>query len=169
MNRIIVTIISFVAFVSIACLPVSAAEKIWVNATGAKLKAEKKASAETVAELPIGTELRVLSFEKPWYEVSTAKGEKGWVYRGKVSDTAPEKSKDGDDLIGDLAESRIKAGSIDDSRSVRGLSPEAQEYAKSTGTPQDCQNALDEVLSLRVAGKEIETFLQKGKIGEYAE
>ena len=168
MNRII-TLFSVIAFFAGTCLPALAAEKIWVNASGAKLKAERKSSYETIAKLPIGTKLKVLSFENRWYEVSTAKDEKGWIYRGKVSDTPPEKSGEGDDLIGDLAESRIKADSIDDSRSVRGLSPEAKEYAKSTGTPQECQQALDDVLALRISGKEIETFLQGGKIGEYAE
>lgn len=167
MNRTM-AILSLIAFISAVCLPVAAVEKLWVNASDAKLKAERKSSSETVAKLPIGTELKVLSFEKRWYEVSTKDG-KGWIYRGKVSDTPPEESEGGDGLIGDLADSRIKADSIDDSRSVRGLSPEAKEYAKSAGTPKECQDALDEVLALQISGKDIEIFLKGGKIGEYAE
>ena len=54
-----------------------AGEKVWVSAKGAKLKADKKASAKTIKTLPMGTGLKVLDFQKRWYKVSTNELETG--------------------------------------------------------------------------------------------
>lgn len=164
MHRIIIPVI-LLAFCATAF---SAPEKLWVSSSGAKLKAERKASSETVAKLPVGTELKVISYKKKWYEVSTDSGKKGWIYRGKVSDTPPEAEED-DGMLGELAQSGIKADAADDSRSIRGLSPEAKEYADSTGTKEQYRKALEEVLARKTAQKDVERFLKDGKIGEFAE
>ena len=72
-------------------------------------------------------------------------------------------------LLGSLSGSDINADAADSSRSIRGLSPEAKEYAKSTGTHQQSQDALDSVILRKVKEQEIDQFLKQGKIGEYAE
>jgi len=48
------------------------------------------------------------------------------------------------------------------------LSKETEQYAKNRGTPISYQRALDEMLLLTVTEKELEVFLQKGKIGEFS-
>ena len=58
---------------------------LWVTSKGAKLKAENKASSNTITQLAIGTKLDVTSSIGKWYQVSTASGVKGWIYQGKVS------------------------------------------------------------------------------------
>lgn len=151
-----------------------AQEKLWVTASGAKLKAENSASAQTVAELALGTELSVISSDGRWYEVSSKSDQKGWIYRGKVSSSPPESTGESKDSTAGLfsalgGESEISADSADTSRSIRGLSPEATEYANKTGTPKQHRKALDKALKIRVNNKQIETFLKNGKIGEYAQ
>ncbi len=150
-------------------------EKIWVFSDGAKLKEDRKASSATIAELPVGAELTVLKYKKRWYEVTTQEDQSGWIYRGKISKEPPEENAEtsGDDsttqLLTSLGGSSVGADETDSARSIRGLSKEAKEYAKRSGTSQQYQDALDQVLALKVTDQEIEQFLKSGKIGEYAE
>jgi len=149
---------------------VIAAEMLWVISEGAKLKEEPSASSETIETLPVGSELSVDSSEGSWYKVTTKSNKTGWIYRGKVSTTQPEgkEEKGGGGLFGALPGSSVQASAADTSRSIRGLSPAAKEYAASTKTPEVYQKALDRVLDLRVTDREIEEFLKEGKIGEYS-
>ena len=147
-----------------------------MSSTNAALKSDKTASSDTVAPLDVGTELTVTEVDGKWYHVKTASGKKGWIYRGKVSDTKPDirsEEKSGDDglggLLGSLTGSGINAESTDSSRSIRGLSPEAEAYADQTGKPKAYRDALDAVLAVKTTDKDIEQFLKNGKIGEYAE
>jgi len=154
------------------CLSFSAAfalESQWVASEGAKLKTDHKASSDTIATLPIGTEVSVLNSEKRWRYIRTPSEQEGWIYRGRLSDSPPEKEAgETENLFGSLAGSGISADESDTGRSIRGLSTETEEYAKKTGTPVSYQKALDRVLAMRVSEKELVVFLKKGKIGEYA-
>jgi len=173
MNRGIIFLIGFLALTIPGNQAISAPKKIWVSTTGAKLKAEKSVSSATIANLPVGTQLTVHALKNRWYLVSTANGKKGWIYRGKVSSEPPKKEGGEQNplgtLIGGLTGSNIRADASDTSRSVRGLSPEAEAYADRTGTPEQYKKALDAVLSTTTSAGEIEQFLKAGKIGEYAE
>ena len=149
---------------------VIAAEMLWVSSEGAKLKMEPSASSDTIEALPVGSELQVDSSEGSWYKVTTKSNHSGWVYRGKVSTAQPEgkEEKGGGGLFGALPGSSVQASSADTSRSIRGLSPAAKEYAAATRTPEVYEKALDRVLDLKVTDREIEEFLREGKIGEYS-
>ncbi len=140
---------------------------VWVSSKGAKLKSESRVSSSTITELPVGTRLTVITSEGKWYKVSTGAGEKGWVYRGKITDTPPEKKEE--DLFGPLLGSDVKVGAADSSRSIRGLSPEAKEYARKKGTSMVYQRALDRVLAMVTNESEIDRFLREGRVGEYAQ
>jgi len=142
--------------------------RMYVSSPTAKLKADKTASSGTIEELPAGTAVTVVTLEGRWYRVSTRSGKKGWIYRGKLSKDAPE-DEEGGDFMGEFSGSSIRADSSDTSRSIRGLSPETQAYAQRTGTPVIYRQSLEEVLSYRVSDRELDVFLRKGKIGEYAE
>jgi len=149
---------------------VIAAERMWVASEGAKLMVEPRASSETVETLAVGSELAVDSAEGSWYKVTTKANKTGWIYRGKVSPTAPEAKDDkggGGGLFGALPGSSVQVNAADTSRSIRGLSPAAKEYAASTRTPGEHQRALDRVLALKATDRDIEEFLREGKIGEY--
>jgi hypothetical protein len=163
----------FVPIVALALMvagAVMAGEMLWVVSEGAKLQMEPSASSETIETLPVGSELTADSMEGSWYKVTTKSNKTGWIYRGRVSSTQHEEKGDagGGGLFGALPGSSIQVSAADTSRSIRGLSPAAKEYAASANTPEAYQKALDRVLALRVTDKEIEDFLKAGKIGEYS-
>ncbi|MBI5016264.1 MAG: SH3 domain-containing protein [Deltaproteobacteria bacterium] len=142
-----------------------AADKVWVASAGAKVMAEAAASAKLVATPALGTELAVLGVAGKWLQVSTPEGATGWIYRGRVSESPPPS---GGGLFGALPSSSIQASAADTSRSIRGLSPEVEQYAENAKTPAEYRKALDGVLALKVTDAEVDGFLREGKIGEYA-
>ncbi len=151
-----------------------AAETVWVTSSGAKLKADKSASSSTLTNLPVGSKLEVVRIENRWYHVVSSSGKKGWIYRGKISRTAPEQSsgQNGGDslgtLLGGLTNSKIDSDTPDTSRSIRALEADNSGDNQNTSGRNEAQKALDRVLTFRVAEKEIEQFLEAGQIGEYA-
>lgn len=140
-------------------------ERVWVASAGTRLTAEPAATAKVVAEVAVGTELTVLATEGKWLRVAPGTRPSGWVYRGKVSATAPAP---GGGLFGALPGSGIRVGAGDTARSIRGLSPEAEQYAQDAGTPKEVKAALDQVMALQVAEADLAAFLKAGRIGEYA-
>ncbi|MCP4693804.1 MAG: SH3 domain-containing protein [Desulfobacterales bacterium] len=150
-------------------------ETVWVSSDGAALKKERKASSDTITELPVGTALAVIEYKKRWYQVAAPDDLVGWIYRGKISKEpleADESSGEDDgsaELLGAITGSDIESDGTDTARSVRGLSPEAEEYAKKAGTPRECRSALDQVLAYKTTDDEIRRLLKNAKIGEYAE
>ena len=149
-----------------------AEEKRWVSSVGTALQADASATSDTVADVPVGTELTVLESGGRWLKVRSASGSEGWVYAGRVSDTPPAAEVSGGDggLFGDsMQQSQINTAKADSARSIRGLSPEATAYAKDRGTPEVYKKSLDAILARKVSAKELKAFLKEGKIGEYAQ
>jgi uncharacterized protein YgiM (DUF1202 family) len=176
MKRLIINAFSCMIFFIILLTPAISSQILYVTSEDATLKAEKSSSSATISELRRGSALTQISKEGRWYQVKTPAGETGWIYRGKVSAEKPEIDESGEDeeeglggLLGDLSGSDIDADAADSSRSIRGLSPEAKEYAKNTGSTQESQDALDSVLARTTAPEDIDQFLKAGKVGEYAE
>ena len=161
----------FILFLVLFCAVVFAEDRMWVASEGAKLKENKKASSQTIVTLPIGTEVTILEVVKRWYRVVVPSGEEGWIYRGRLSQSPPEKKSQDEtgNLLSGLMGSGVKADESDTARSIRGLSSETEAYAKARGTPMEHRRALDRVLSMRVREKELVAFLRQGKIGEYAQ
>lgn len=157
--------------IALTALPAFAAEKRWVVSEGTALKAEQSIGAASIAELPVGTELSVIEGGGRWLKVQAAGGKEGWVYAGRVSDTAPVAEVGaGEGLFGDsLQKSQVTTAKADSARSIRGLSPEVAQYAKQQGTPEVLKKELDRILSRKVSDKEVNAFLKEGKIGEYAQ
>ena len=149
--------------------PVAAAgDALWVVSDAARLQAEPTAVSATVARLPLDAKLTLISTADKWYEVRTADGETGWIYRGKVSDTKPgSDSAELDDLLGDLGESDILLAAADTSRSVRGLMDD-RESEGAAPIPEPYRGALDRVLAFYVSEAAVDAFLKEGGIGEYA-
>jgi len=177
------TRIQLMFFLAVFCLAAAGLafaegeETLWVTSGSADIKAERSISSDTIAELQRGTELSVQAYESRWYQVTTENGRTGWVYRGKVSETKPEiadseKEDEGGGiggLLGGLGGSSVETETADSARSIRGLSPEAEAYAEKAGTPKQSREALDQVLSMSISARELESFLENGHVGEYAE
>ena len=146
-----------------------AEEKRWVTSDGTTLKQEASISSADVSPLPIGTELAVLESGGRWLKVKTTKGKEGWVYAGRVADAPPAAEVGGGGLFGETVQgSQIQTAKADSARSIRGLSPEAAQYAKERGTPEAFKKELNKVLGRKVSTKDLRAFLKEGKIGEYA-
>lgn len=149
-----------------------AEETRWVSSEGTTLKAEASATSENVADVLVGTQVKVVESGGRWLKVKTAAGKQGWVYAGRVSDTPPAGEVAGGDggLFGaTMQKSQINTAKADSARSIRGLSPGTAQYAKDRGTPEIYKKALDVVLARKVSVKELNGFLKEGKIGEYAQ
>lgn len=166
-KRYFITALAAVLFFSV--IPVFAGDTMWVTSDKARLKSKPKASSTTFATVPVGSKVSVLESKKRWYRVRISSGEKGWMYRGKLSDTPPAKeTEESDNLFSSMQSSSISADEAQTSRSIRGLSKETEQYAQQRGTPEVYKKALDQVLAIRITDKEVDLFLKKGKIGEYA-
>lgn len=147
-----------------------AARYVWVASEGAELKKDPRGSAAVVGKLSLDQRLNVLTRSGRWYNVKTDQGRTGWVYRGKISASKParETAKGAPGLFGSL-DSDIASNKASTDRAMRGLSPEAEAYAKATRTPEEYQRALDSVMEFKVTEAEVTEFLKSGKIGEYAQ
>jgi hypothetical protein len=167
-TRSIAAVLALLLAASVA----TAEEKRWVSSEGTALKAEASATSENIADMQIGTVVTVVESGGRWLKVKTAAGKEGWVYAGRVSDTPPaaEVSADDGGLFGaTMQKSQISTAKADSARSIRGLSPEAAQYAKDRGTPEVYKKSLDVVLARKVSANELKAFLKEGKIGEYAQ
>lgn len=165
------TVVSMLALMLVLAGTASLAEeKRWVSSDGTTLKSEASVSSADVSPLPVGMELSVIESGGRWLKVKTSSGKEGWVYAGRVADTPPSAEVTGESgLFGDtLQSSQIKTAKADSARSIRGLSPEVDQYAKQRGTPESFKKELDKVLARKVSPKELRAFLKEGKIGEYA-
>jgi hypothetical protein len=162
-------LIAISALVLVATIA-NAEEQRWVSSEGTTLKSEASATSENIADLPVGTAVTIVESGGRWLKVKSATGNVGWVYAGRVSDTAPVGEVSGDGgLFGEsLQKSQINTAKADSARSIRGLSPETTQYAKNRGTPEVVKKSLDIVLLRKVSPNELKAFLQEGKIGEYA-
>jgi hypothetical protein len=147
-----------------------ASDKRWVNSDGTALKVESKVTSTTVMTLGIGSEVTVLETAGRWQKVRATNGAAGWVYAGRLAETKPVTEVAGQDglLFGTMQESNIQTAKADSARSIRGLSPETEQYAKERGTPEEYRKSLDQILNYRVTTQELTAFLRKGQIGEYA-
>lgn len=164
-------IVALLALLLIAATAM-AEEKRWVSSEGTALKSEASATSENVIDLLIGTEVTVVESGGRWLKVRTSAGKEGWLYAGRVSDTAPNAEVSGGDggIFGEsMKSSQINTAKADSARSIRGLSPETAKYAKDRGTPEIYKKSLDSILTRKVSAKELKAFLKEGKIGEYAQ
>lgn len=162
------TIMPALAAAALALAVTAEAAVMYVTGSGAELKANPDSAAGTIATLNAGDEVDVGELSGRWYKATARDGRAGWIYRGKVTAKKPEGGKAQGDLFGGMLTSKVKADSADTSRSIRGLSPEAEQYADQTGSPATHRKALDHVVAMRPSEEEVRTFLKEGRIGEYA-
>jgi len=107
--------------------------------------------------------------EKLWVSSESAKLKQEKQISSRTISTLPIGTEvESGDLFAFMPGSNIQADEADTARSIRGLSRETEQYANNRGTPAAYRSALDHVLAMGVEERELEEFLMKGKIGEYA-
>jgi len=143
----------------------------WVVGSGTALKSEAKATAADILALEVGAQVLVLENAGRWMKVQTSAKKTGWVFVGRLSSTPPVAEVAASDglFAASAQQSQIEIAKADSARSVRGLSPETESYAKERGTPQEYRKALDQILSRQVSKEEVTAFMRAGKLGEYAQ
>lgn len=159
--RIILLVSALLAVAQAAPAQAPVQERLVVVSEGAKLRADRTAMSEPLARLALGEAVRVLGVEGAWYKVETKKKLVGFVYRGHLSESGPVAAEDkpGGSLFGTLEGSLILAEAADTSRATR--SAAGPGFGKS-------ELHLSRVLDLSVSEAELDDFLRKGGIGEYA-
>jgi hypothetical protein len=157
--------------VSTASAAPTATASRWVVGAGTTLKSEAAATSADIAPLEVGAQVLVLENAGRWLKVQTATKKIGWVFAGRLSSTPPvtEVATSEGLFAGSAQQSQIEMAKADSARSVRGLSPETESYAKERGTPQEYRKALDQILARQVSKEEVTAFMRAGKLGEYAQ
>jgi len=149
----------------------AASEVRWVVGAGTTLKAEAVASSVDILPLAVGAEVQVLENAGRWLKVESASKERGWVFAGRLSAIPPvmEVAASEGLFAASAQQSQIEIAQADSARSIRGLSAEAESYAKERGTPLEYRQALDRILARQVSKEAITSFMRAGKLGEYAQ
>ena len=144
------------------------AETVYVQAKTAQLRAGKTSLDKVTADVRYTDALEVLRRDGSWVEVKTASGQRGWIFANKLSDTKPAGS-DGELASLGKAFRQKEASTVTASAGSRGLDTVSEGYAKQAGITKDVQDSVDRMAAYRVSDQEIEEFLRKGRLGEYAQ
>ncbi len=144
------------------------AETLYVKSSKTKLRSSDNVKASVLALLEKGTPVTVIVKSKRFFKVGLQNGQKGWIFKFKLSQKAPAGSGGGGGGFADvLAGSQMSANESTSASSIRGLSPVSENYAKSKGISTQNIQAVDNMEAYKINSAELEKFLQEGRLGEY--
>ncbi len=143
------------------------AETVYVQAKSAQLRSGKTSLSPVVATVQFREALEKLRQEDDWYQVRTTAGVTGWIFANK---TSPSRPSGGDGTLAKLGQSmrQGEATPVTASTGARGLDKVSDEYARRAGIPQRYRAAVDRMTAYTLSDREVEAFLQEGRLGEYA-
>ena len=144
------------------------AETVYVQAKTAQLRAGKTSLDKVTADVRFADALEVLRRDGNWVEVKTATGQRGWIFANKLSDTKPAASESELASLGKSFRQK-EASTVTASAGSRGLDKASEGYANQAGITKDVQDAVDRMAAYRINDQEVEDFLRKGRLGEYAQ
>lgn len=149
---------------------IASAETLYVKSSRTKVTAKDSARSKKVMTLSKGTAVKVLKKTKRFYKIS-AKGKRGWVYKFKLTSKKPAgaSSSGGDGLDALLGGQQMAAAESSSGSSIRGLSPTSERYAKQRGVTADNIQAVKDMEEFTISESELETFLEQGKLREFAQ
>ncbi|MBC8285399.1 MAG: SH3 domain-containing protein [Nitrospinae bacterium] len=134
-----------------------------------KLQAEAKASSEVLAKLNKGTPVDILGKSGKFYQVS-AGGEKGWIFKFKLSKKAPSGGSGDSDVLGALGgQQQIAARESAYGSSIRGLSPVSEKHAIEKGALPASIESVKEMERYKIDDESLDQFLEEGRLGAYAD
>jgi uncharacterized protein YgiM (DUF1202 family) len=143
------------------------AETVFVQAKTAQLRAGKTSLDPVVANVKYGEALQVRKTEGKWMEVETGSGTTGWIFSNKTSTVKPSGSEDDLSRLGRSFRGK-EASDATASAGARGLDKVSEEYAKRSGISQRDRDTVDRMTAYKITDQEVEDFLKKGELGEYA-
>jgi hypothetical protein len=145
----------------------SVAETVYVQAKSAKLRSGKTSLDPVVADVKYGEGLQVIKTDGQWLQVRTAQGTTGWIFANKTSTSQPSGGDDGLAALGRSFRGR-EASETTASAGARGLDKVSESYATRAGISQRDRDAVDHITAYKIADQEVEDFIKKGELGEYA-
>ena len=143
------------------------AETVFVQAKTAQLRAGKTSLDPVVANVKHGEALQVRKTEDKWMEVETGSGITGWIFSTKTTTVKPSGSEDELSKLGRSFRGK-EASDATASAGARGLDKVSEEYAKRSGISQRDRDTVDRMTAYKITDQEVEDFLKKGELGEYA-
>jgi hypothetical protein len=130
------------------------------------VRADRSLSAATVGTLAQGEAVETVRQEGNYYLVSY-KAQQGWVYFNKLTGQKPE---DVASLLGGPATGQgIQLTELNAGGALRGLSPMAENYARTSNVPDWAVKAVEAMQGRAVSSKALEDFQREGRLGEYGE
>jgi uncharacterized protein YgiM (DUF1202 family) len=143
------------------------AETVFVQAKTAQLRAGKTSLDPVVANVKYGEALEVRKTEGKWMEVQTGSGITGWIFSNKTTTVKPSGSEDELSKLGRSFRGK-EASDATASAGARGLDKVSEEYAKRSGISKRDRDTVDRMTAYKITDQEVEDFLKKGELGEYA-
>lgn len=146
-----------------------AAETWYVKKSATRLQAQAKARSKVLAKLNKGTPVDVLGKSGKFFKVS-AGGEKGWIFRFKLTKKAPSGGGGDGDVLGALGgQQQIAARESAYGSSIRGLSPVSEKHALNKGISPASIEAVKEMERYKVNDEALDKFLEEGRLGAYGD
>jgi uncharacterized protein YgiM (DUF1202 family) len=165
-NRFLLIMSVFAVFI----FPHLAAAETWyVKKSATKLQAQASAGSKILSILKQGTPVEIIKKSGKFFQVSTA-GKSGWVFQFRLSKKAPPAAQGDEDVLGSLGgNQRMAARESASGSSIRGLSPVSEEHARKKGATSASIQAVKDMEDFKIQPQELDRFLEKGKLGEYAQ
>ena len=143
------------------------AETVFVQAKTAQLRAGKTSLDPVLANVKYGEALQIRKTEGKWMEVETGSGITGWIFANKTTKVKPSGGEDELSRLGRSFRGK-EASDATASAGARGLDKVSEGYANNSRIPQRYRDAVDRMTAYKVTDQEVEDFLKKGELSEYA-
>lgn len=146
------------------------AATVYVKKIKTKITEAPSPRSKIIAVVNPGTSLRIIGRKGKFYHVKLPNGKKGWVFKFKVTSKKPKRAGgDGDMFALLVGKRKIRANESSTGGSIRGLSKISVRDAKSRGIRPEHIQAVKDMENFKVTSKELESFQQNGRLGEYSE
>lgn len=165
----------------IGSLSMASAGDIFVKAKKGEIKKDPRGSSRTLTKVKFATKLPNATKSKRWYKVKY-RGKSGYIYKGSISKSKPKndpslKAADG---------SALASEDVDASSAVRGVGPNAAEFAKRNKITKEHRVYIDyhqsfvfsdtpitelkaEDKKVPISTADIENFMKEAKLGPYGD
>lgn len=161
-------LLSIILVVIFFGMPAAAlADTVYVQAKTAKLRTGKTSLDPVVADVKYGDALELLQTEGSWLQVRTSAGKTGWIFANKTTAMKPSGADNELAKLGEAFRGR-EASEATASAGARGLDKASETYANRAGISKQHRDAVDRMTAYQISDQEVEDFLKKGALGEYA-